>query len=745
MSNAPAFKPQSEKELKTTRTLNTVATIGAGHALYATVPKEARSKIPGRKRLVELGWLNEPIEHPKKPLPPKVARLIPKAGTSAKIAAGAGTAGWLSLHGGELVGDVMARRSINNQLAQVQANKNKGKVNSVKKNDQSMISKASGYVSSNGHGKSIDAKNATAATLAVGSMPAADAIYHVNNKKAQNIRTATKQSYRKHMKQANAALDSTSGDYATNLETNAFHTRQARDELRAGWTRAAKVKGRGMVAAGATLATMAGAGAALHGSTVNKSFKEQPSRRDTYYVPGHGNVHGEVRSALTPVRERRRLRSDGRLLGAVAGGNVGLVALMRAGKGKRGLIGGALAGGYLGGEAAYRGNRYSPEFVPDKKHKLTNHSINPRTQMSVTQERALQHKANRAAIEHLEMARQQSRTVNKAYDGRDMSHLSTRERVKNNAGPLAVLGTGAGVVGYGAHQSVRSAQASRRSKEFADAGRGIVATGGPWKHAEQSFDEAIAHSNRAEKLKARGGKATAVGLSIYGSGMANNVRVARKRHAKYEERNGKAPVMKSDFVTRLRASQAQQDAKLSGKRHANANLVVGGVSGTGAGVMAGHYAAQRLGKSPKKLAVLGAGAGLAGGVGLSAIQNAQALGRHKALVSQMRSRGIDPTPLTNMSKAYRRFDPEADRQRRLGFYSGSAAGLSALAGREAIRNFDTKVVTGPKGKTVTHRGIYAKPGQGKKGLALGALTAGLGAVSAGSYKRGLSERNQPWT
>lgn len=160
MSGAPSNKPQSEKELKTARTLNTVATIGAGHAIVASTPAEWRAKVPGRKKLVSAGWLNEPQAHVKKPLPPKLARLMPKSGTSAKIAAGTAAGGWLTLHGGELAGDIMARRSINNQISQLP--ENKGKVDSVKKNDQSMISKAEGSVSRNGHGKALDATGSLA-------------------------------------------------------------------------------------------------------------------------------------------------------------------------------------------------------------------------------------------------------------------------------------------------------------------------------------------------------------------------------------------------------------------------------------------------------------------------------------------------------------------------------------------------------------------------------------------------------
>jgi hypothetical protein len=96
---------------------------------------------------------------------------------------------------------------------------------------------------------------------------------------------------------------------------------------------------------------------------------------------------------------------------------------------------------------------------------------------------------------------------------------------------------------------------------------------------------------------------------------------------------------------------------------------------------------------------------------------------------------------SNVKKAYRRFDPEADRQRRAGLYTGVGVLGAGLAGREAATKFTTKAnVNGTK-----VRGIVAKPGKGKAGLGLAALAAASGAFGASSYKGGLSTRNQPWT
>jgi hypothetical protein len=94
-------------------------------------------------------------------------------------------------------------------------------------------------------------------------------------------------------------------------------------------------------------------------------------------------------------------------------------------------------------------------------------------------------------------------------------------------------------------------------------------------------------------------------------------------------------------------------------------------------------------------------------------------------------------PYVEMGKA-RSFDPEADRQRRTGAYAGVAAGGSIVSGREAARYIKLKdAKTGAKG-------VFAPKGKGKQALAWGGASAGLAALSAGTYKRGVSRRNQPW-
>lgn len=106
----------------------------------------------------------------------------------------------------------------------------------------------------------------------------------------------------------------------------------------------------------------------------------------------------------------------------------------------------------------------------------------------------------------------------------------------------------------------------------------------------------------------------------------------------------------------------------------------------------------------------------------------------------------------SVKKAYRRFDSEADRQRRLGLYTGAGAGVAIAAG-EATRRQLVPVKGGqPKenGKYVKGkrpiRGVMLREGvRPRNAAALAALAAGGALVSAASYKRGVSRRNQPWS
>lgn len=96
----------------------------------------------------------------------------------------------------------------------------------------------------------------------------------------------------------------------------------------------------------------------------------------------------------------------------------------------------------------------------------------------------------------------------------------------------------------------------------------------------------------------------------------------------------------------------------------------------------------------------------------------------------------------SIEKAHRRYDPEADRQRRLGLAAGAGAGGAVVLGSTAARHFTTDVHHGePKVKV---KGIAVKPKGGKKALLLTGGAAASGGLGLTAYRRGLSERNNPW-
>ena len=97
----------------------------------------------------------------------------------------------------------------------------------------------------------------------------------------------------------------------------------------------------------------------------------------------------------------------------------------------------------------------------------------------------------------------------------------------------------------------------------------------------------------------------------------------------------------------------------------------------------------------------------------------------------------------NIEKAYRRFDPEADRQRRLGTYAGIAGGAGIVAGGVAAHGLK------PLGQAVV-QDLKSMKSQGtlkrvrRGGLAAGAALGAFG-LGAAAYRRGIQVRNQPWT
>jgi hypothetical protein len=110
-----------------------------------------------------------------------------------------------------------------------------------------------------------------------------------------------------------------------------------------------------------------------------------------------------------------------------------------------------------------------------------------------------------------------------------------------------------------------------------------------------------------------------------------------------------------------------------------------------------------------------------------------------SLNSALNSKGTIFTPV---GKAGRRFDPEADRQRRLGTYAGLAGGASLVAAHEGGRRMTFNKVPGEVGGT---RKLGFVPKKGKVGLLATGASLGLAGLGAAAYRRGVSERNQPWT
>lgn len=94
----------------------------------------------------------------------------------------------------------------------------------------------------------------------------------------------------------------------------------------------------------------------------------------------------------------------------------------------------------------------------------------------------------------------------------------------------------------------------------------------------------------------------------------------------------------------------------------------------------------------------------------------------------------------SIEKAYRRYDPEADRQRRLGLASGAGVGGAAVLGSMAAKKYTTKLAHDGN-KAI---GIAVKPKHGKGAVLLTGGALASGGLGAAAYRRGLSERNNPW-
>lgn len=101
-----------------------------------------------------------------------------------------------------------------------------------------------------------------------------------------------------------------------------------------------------------------------------------------------------------------------------------------------------------------------------------------------------------------------------------------------------------------------------------------------------------------------------------------------------------------------------------------------------------------------------------------------------------------------LAKAARRFDPEADRQRRLGLYAGVGIGGGAVAGHAAHGHLKDLVErdskTGERLVRIPAKAKVLQRGKTRTGLALAGLAALSGGGGVAAYRRGVSERNQPW-
>jgi len=105
----------------------------------------------------------------------------------------------------------------------------------------------------------------------------------------------------------------------------------------------------------------------------------------------------------------------------------------------------------------------------------------------------------------------------------------------------------------------------------------------------------------------------------------------------------------------------------------------------------------------------------------------------RAMAAKARREGV--------GKAYRRYDPEADRQRRLGLAAGGGLLGAGVLGQAAAKRV-TADVKGSDLKKI--KGLAIKPGKGRSAALYSLGAVGSGALGVGAYRRGVSERNNPW-
>jgi hypothetical protein len=142
--------------------------------------------------------------------------------------------------------------------------------------------------------------------------------------------------------------------------------------------------------------------------------------------------------------------------------------------------------------------------------------------------------------------------------------------------------------------------------------------------------------------------------------------------------------------------------------------------------------------------LIGLAAGTGGAVG--ALDTVKGTPVKKSIEQSFVSKS-DPVVVTGHGQSLvekRNFNAEADRQRRLGLYTGAGLGAGLVMGDAARRRAPIKAVELKDG---TKRKIVDLP-RGKRGrLTLAALAAGSAASTVGgiaAYRRGISERNNAY-
>lgn len=145
-----------------------------------------------------------------------------------------------------------------------------------------------------------------------------------------------------------------------------------------------------------------------------------------------------------------------------------------------------------------------------------------------------------------------------------------------------------------------------------------------------------------------------------------------------------------------------------------------------------------------KVAIPATGAALVGMQAANGLMDAQSAGYFTGELREMRQKKkAKQMARSNVAKANRIFDAEADRNRRLGVYEGAALGATAAGAGFTVQG-GRKI--GLKGVKTDLARIPKKRMKGYQRLGLGlAATAASASAAAGIHRRSTSERNRPWT